>query len=117
MNKIRSYNKCEECRDLQKKYNTNDLVNGNFVYHDNRRYKIGAGFVTEMCSYYNRDNDTNCVIHSEKTLITCQGTKCNNMFEYESYNFCKRCRERGDKSKNKFRNDLREFKIKLGGNV
>jgi hypothetical protein len=46
------YSKCEECRDIQKKLNTNDLVNNTYVYDKNKRYFLQDGNYTKVCPIY-----------------------------------------------------------------
>jgi hypothetical protein len=109
------YKKCQECRDLRKSLNTNDLVYGNYVYNNNKQYFIDLGFVTEVCNVYTcRKHD--CKEHeneSEKTV--CQSQKCHNMYIKNGYNSCEIYRERNNKSKNKIRNATIELKKQLGG--
>jgi hypothetical protein len=73
------YKKCEECRDLQKVMNTNNLIYENFVYNDNKRYFIDRGFITQVCSIYTCNKNINCE-HLQTKLITCQGSRCVKMF-------------------------------------
>lgn len=106
--------KCQECRDLQRNLNTNDLVHETYVYNENKRYYVDKGFVTQVCSIYDCEKDLNCE-HMQKQLTTCQGSKCLKMFVANGYNFCDCCRNRGHVSKNKTRDKTIKLKQTLGG--
>ena len=68
-----------------------------------------------MCKVYDCDNNTLCILHNQDNITTCQNINCNNCYIINGLNYCESCRSNGNKSKNKIRNLLKEFKIKLGG--
>ena len=53
--------KCENCRQLQKTLNTNDLILNTFVYDKQKRYLVCQGFVKEVCNIYTCNNDIKCI--------------------------------------------------------
>lgn len=111
--KNKPYLKCEECRYLQKLFKTNDLIHDTYTYGENqKRYYINSGIALEVCSVYNCF-DFNCHKHIE--ITECKHLKCNNCFVNNGYNYCEKCRENNNKSKNKLRNHVKNFKIELGG--
>jgi len=107
--------RCEKCRDLQVSLNTSNMIVGKYVYNDSKRYLIGKGFVTETCKIYTCNKERECEEHLGIEIITCQSSKCKNMFSKTGYNFCEKCRYTNIVAKNKFRKALMELKIKLGG--
>jgi hypothetical protein len=109
------YLKCEECRDLQLKLNTNDIVNGTYIYSNKERYYANEGKITRVCSEYTCKNSLDCKLHEQNLLVQCLDTKCNNCYIKNGSNRCERCINLGTKSKNKTRNRLKEFKEELGG--
>lgn len=112
----KNYKKCEECRDLQLKLNTNDIVNNTYIYtNKNERYFANEGKITRVCGEYTCSNSFDCNEHDQKLLIECKGTKCNNCYIQNGNNKCDTCINRGHKSKNNIRNKLKEFKEELGG--
>lgn len=64
---------------------------------------------------YDCFGDINCNKHDQLIFTECKSTKCNNCFVRNGCNYCERCRDKNDKSKNKIRNHVKEFKLKLGG--
>lgn len=68
-----------------------------------------------MCHIYTCDNGQGCEDHINLNFSVCRGTKCNNVFVKNEFNFCNSCRDRGDKSKNKHRELLIQTKKNLGG--
>ena len=114
-NDKKNYKKCEKCRDLQKLMKTNDLVINNYVYNDNKRYLVCQGFVREMCNIHLCTNGEGCKDHFNLEYVVCRGTKCNNIFVKNDYNFCNPCRDKNEKGKNLHRELLIETKKELGG--
>ncbi len=113
--KNKYYNKCEECRDLEKSLNTS-LKHGKYVYGLNyNRYYIDAGIAIEACKIYDCFEDINCNHHDQKQFAQCKSSNCNNCFLTTGYNLCERCRNDWMKANDKRRNTVKEFKIKLGG--
>ena len=117
VNKNQYYDRCEDCRDLSKKLGTQPLTHCSYVYGKNKeRFFINKGNTIKMCSFYNCFNHFPCTDHHDiKNIIQCIGTKCNNCYIQNGFNFCNRCRNTNDKSKNKKRNDVKRFKEELGG--
>jgi hypothetical protein len=116
--KIPYYLKCEKCRELQIKLNTNDLKSHSYVYNNDTRYFLNKGSTTQVCHIYNCNNETNnkqCNIHIDTYTKLCRGNKCNNYFISNEFNFCENCRDRNNKSKMKSRYNIYDLKIKLGG--
>lgn len=114
LNKI--YDKCEECRDLQKILCTNDLIHNTFVYgNNNKRFFIDHGEAIPMCSVYLCNNKLPCEKHPINKIVKCNGTKCNNCFIKNDKNQCELCISKNNKSKNKLRNKIKIFKQELGG--
>lgn len=109
------YLKCEECRDLQLKLNTNDIVNDTYIYSNKERYYANRGKITRVCSEYTCRNSLDCKLHEQNLLVQCLETKCNNYYIKNGSNRCGRCIKLGTKSKNKTRNKLKKFKEELGG--
>lgn len=109
------YLKCEECRDFQLKLNTNDIINKSYIYSNKERYFANDGKISRVCGEYTCQNLFECTVHDQSLLIQCNGTKCNNYYIQNGSNQCERCRENNNKSKNKKRNDIKEFKEELGG--
>ena len=113
------YTKCEECRDIQKSLNTNNLVNDTYVYDKNSRYYLNNGNVTKACQIYTCntliESDLLCDKHVLCKINICNGTKCNNIFKDSDYNYCENCRDKNALKKDKIRNEYLDFKIKLGG--
>lgn len=114
------YLKCEKCRELQLKLNTNDLKSESYVYKDDDRYFLNTGKYIQVCHIYNCNTETNnnnkkCNLHINVTTKLCRGNKCNNYFILNEFNFCEICRERNNKSKMKKRYNLYDLKIQLGG--
>lgn len=112
-----AYDKCEECRELQVKLQTNHLVHGTFVYGVGKeRFFIDKGKAIRACALHTCDNLFPCDHHvNQQNFVQCRGTKCNNCYEQNGFNFCEKCRDKNDKSKNKLRNKVKEFKQELGG--
>jgi hypothetical protein len=116
VNKNKYYDRCEECRELQKELNTRPLEHNTYVYGIQKdRYYIENGIAKRMCSVYTCFEHFPCHKHQNQYLIECNGTKCNNCYIENGLNQCKKCINRGAKSKNKLRNTLKDFKIQLGG--
>jgi hypothetical protein len=116
--KIPYYLKCEKCRELQLKLNTNDLKSNSYVYKDDNRYYLNKGNHIQVCHIYNCNFETHnkkCQKHIDIKTNLCRGNKCNNYFVSNEFNFCENCRERNNKSKMKTRYNLYDLKIKLGG--
>jgi hypothetical protein len=114
--KNKFYTKCEECRKLQKELETNNLQDGQYVYGPkNKRFYMNKNIPIQMCSIYTCFNKFPCLEHKNSKLSTCNGSKCNNCFIINGSNSCKRCIDENNKSKNKNRSLLYEFKKKLGG--
>jgi len=114
------YLKCEKCRELQIYFNTNDLKSYSYVYNHDNRYYLNKGKFIQVCHIYNCDNKTDyinkkCNIHTNFDTKLCKGTKCNNYFISNEFNFCEICRQFNNKSKMKTRYKLYDLKIKLGG--
>jgi hypothetical protein len=109
------YLKCEECRELQLKLNTNDIVNNSYIYSNKERYFANDGKISRVCGEYTCQNLFECPLHDQKLLIQCSKEKCNNCYIKNGSNQCERCINLGYKSKNKTRNKLKEFKEELGG--
>ena len=111
----KKYEKCEECRDLQKTLATNDLLHNTFVYNNNKeRFFIEYGKAIKVCSVYTC-NFKNCTEHMESNIVQCIGSKCNKCYIKNGLNQCNDCIERGYKSKNKTRCKVKLFKQELGG--
>jgi hypothetical protein len=116
--KIPYYLKCEKCRELQLKLNTNHLKSYSYVYKDDTRFFLDKGKHIQVCHIYNCNNPTNnkkCYIHINIDTYLCRSKNCNNYFISNEFNFCEKCRERNNKSKTKKRYNLYDLKIKLGG--
>lgn len=112
----KSYDKCEKCRDLQKLLRTNNLIHNTYVYGSNKdRYHINFGEAIKNCNVYDCQSLSPCQIHSDKTIVQCNGTKCNNCFVANKFSECDVCRQRGARSKDNTRSRLMEFKIDMGG--
>lgn len=110
------FNKCEECRDLQRKLKTNHIKNNTYIYGiDNGRYYIDNGVEIKACSLYNCNELYPCQFHNDKKIIKCVNNKCNNCYIQNSFNYCDPCRINNIKNKNVIRNKIKELKIKLGG--
>ena len=75
-----TYLKCEACRDLQRTLNTNHLVCGEYVYDKNIQYKIGQGFVSEVCKIYDCRQELHkehtCKDHQDVETTVCRGSNC-----------------------------------------
>lgn len=106
--------KCQECRDLQRSLNTNDLVYGTYVYNNNKRYYVDKGFVTEVCSIYDCNNNKYCD-HMKQPMTVCKTTKCSYMYVDNGYTNCNRCRMKNNKAKNILRGKIIQLKKELGG--
>jgi hypothetical protein len=116
--KNKRYDKCEECRDLQKRLKTNHIVNGTFVYGVNKeRYFIDQGKAIQACAVYTCNNLLPCSEHTQyqSSLMECARTKCNNCYVSTGYNECERCRGNNVESKNRLRKNVKDFKQELGG--
>jgi len=118
--KIPYYLKCEKCRELQLKLNTNDLKSNSYVYKDDNRYYLNKGNYIQVCHIYNCNFETHndnkkCQNHFDVNTNLCRGNKCNNYFISNEFNFCENCRCRDNISKMKTRYNLYDLKIKLGG--
>lgn len=110
------FNKCEECRDLQRKLKTNHIINNTYIYGiNNERYYIDNGVEIKACSLYNCNELHPCQFHNDKKIIKCLNNKCNNCYIENSFNYCDPCRTNNIKNKNILRNKIKELKIKLGG--
>lgn len=114
------YIKCELCRDIQLKLNTNSLKSNTYVYKNDVKYFLDTGKYTQICQIYNcynitKNSNKKCDDHISTDTSLCNGNKCNNYFILNEYNFCDSCRQRNDKSKMQSRYKLRDLKIKLGG--
>ena len=97
---------------------TNDLKSNSYVYKDDNRYFLNKGTYIQVCHIHNCNNETNnkkCYIHINLDTKLCRGTKCNNYFISNEFNFCENCRHINNKSKMKTRYNLYDLKIKLGG--
>lgn len=116
-NKNLRFNKCdEECRDLQKKLKTNNIVNNTYIYGiNNERYYINNGVEIKVCSLYNCNELYPCKDHYNKKIIKCLSNKCNNCYIKNLFNYCDPCRTNNIKNKNIIRNKIKDFKINLGG--
>lgn len=114
-----NYLKCEECRELEKFYETTINNNNTFFYSKSQKYFITNGNVIRICNLYTCDNkedkDGLCYVHRNNKIIECTSDKCNNIYIVNGKNQCERCREKNNKSKNKVRQKLVELKIELGG--
>lgn len=114
LNKI--YDKCEECRDLQKILSTNNLIHNTFVYGNNKeRFFINSGKLIPVCNVYTCNNNLPCKKHHPDDIIECNGNKCNNCFIKNNKNQCELCIIKNKKSKNILRNKIKLFKEELGG--
>lgn len=111
-----SIKKCEECRDLQKKLSTNDIIHNTYIYDNNKqRFFIDKGKAIQVCSIYTCQESFPCKYHLNECIVQCNGSKCNNCYIKNELNQCNKCIERSHTSKNKFRQKLKMFKEDLGG--
>jgi hypothetical protein len=109
------YNKCENCRELQIKLKTNNLIHDTYVYDDTRRYLIQFGEAVQVCGVYDCNNKLPCKLHVQSDLQQCYSTKCNKCYIKNGLNQCNECIKRGHMSKNNTRNKIKAFKEQLGG--
>lgn len=110
------YDRCEDCRDLANKLSTRPLTNNTYVYGLNKeRFFIDKGKNIKVCSVYNCLNSFNCNDHKDIDIVQCFGSKCNNCYVKNKFNFCDLCRNMNDKSKNIKRENVKQFKKELGG--
>lgn len=115
-NKNLKYDKCEECRDLQKRLQTNHLIHNTYVYGCNKdKYLIRFGNAIKYCNVYDCQCLFPCQTHSNETIVQCKRTKCNNCFVANNFSECDVCRQRGARSKDNTRELLMEFKVEMGG--
>jgi 5-methylcytosine-specific restriction endonuclease McrA len=119
-NKLNKYYlKCEYCRNIQKLLNTNDLKSNTFVYNKKYRFFLNKGEYHKVCHVNNCNifikNDIKCDLHLNVETSLCKGTKCNNYFISNEFNFCNICRETNNKSKIKTRYSFYDLKVSLGG--
>ena len=116
--KNKYYDRCEECRNLSQTLKTRPLTHGTCVYGvERQRYFINYGEAIRACPIYDCYNIYPCDTHTggEDDVSECTSTKCNNCYIKNGFNFCERCRDKNDKSKNKLRNEIKRFKEELGG--
>ncbi len=114
--KNKRYTKCEECRDLQKLLCTNDIVYNTYVYGPNKnRYRIDSGKAIKACIVHKCESSNPCNIHYDKSITQCKNPKCNNWFVEDGFSICETDRQNGNRSKDKTRSSLLEFKKELGG--
>lgn len=110
------YNKCENCRELQTKLKTNNLIHDTYVYGSHMtRYLIQYGKAVQVCGVYYCINQLPCELHVQFDLQQCKSTKCNNCYIKNVSNRCNKCIANSHKTKNNIRNKLKAFKEQLGG--
>lgn len=118
-NKGRTYDKCEDCRNLLKKFkNRSSLINGSIFYDNskNLRYQIIEGTLLPLCKFFYCQNEITCEKHNQNQFKVCQSQKCNNCYEINiSSPYCQYCQEKDHRSKDKRRQAIHDFKIELGG--
>jgi len=118
MKKNKFYEKCEDCRELIKKFKIRSSTNNNSIFYDKenmKRYLIKDGILIQKCIIFDCDENSNCNLHDQTNFIKCKDHKCNNCFIPETYNFCKTCRNSNFRSNDKFRLAIKNFKKELGG--
>lgn len=112
----KKYDKCEECRDLQKQLSTNHIVHNTYIYdNDKKRFFINKGNAIQVCSLYTCNETFPCKYHFNDNVVQCNSDKCNNCYIKNNLNQCQKCIERGHKSKDNTRNQVLLFKMELGG--
>jgi hypothetical protein len=114
--KNKRYDKCEECRALQATLKTNHLVNGDYVYGQNKeRFLIDRGNAIKACAVHTCHKMLPCPDHEQDDLSECSSQKCNNCYIKNGRNQCANCIAVSAKSKNATRNKVKDFKVELGG--
>lgn len=77
----KKYEKCKECRDLQKELSTNNIIHNSFSYGKNKqRFLIENGRAIRVCSVYTCKELFPCNKHNFSNIIECKNIKCNNCF-------------------------------------